>query len=135
YAEGGDLRFYLEKHFNELDFEKQLWFARSIAKGLAYLHSKQILHGDLHDKNIVISHGNAKIIDFGNSMHTNDQKNVTLFGHFPFVAPELIKDLNNIEYTYKSDIYSLGVILWELTSGHEPFKYSKLSPQDLISKI
>ncbi|CAG8737806.1 8977_t:CDS:10 [Cetraspora pellucida] len=135
YAEEGDLRFYLEKNFKELDFKKQLQFALNIARGLEYLHSKKILHRDLHDKNIVISRGNAKIIDFGNSVHANNQENITLFGFFPFVAPELIRNRNNIEYTYKSDIYSLGVILWELTSGHEPFKHSKLNPQDLISKI
>ncbi|CAG8649464.1 5594_t:CDS:2, partial [Dentiscutata erythropus] len=136
YAEEGDLRHYLEKNSSNLkDFKKQLRLALGITKGLMYLHHKKILHGDLHDKNVVISHGDAKIIDFGKSMHANNQNNNTLFGCLPFMAPELFKDLNNIEYTDKSDIYSLGVILWELTSRHEPFRYFKCNPQDLKSKI
>ncbi|CAG8460368.1 11078_t:CDS:2, partial [Scutellospora calospora] len=94
YAEEGNLRHYLK---NKPDFEKQLQLAHNITSGLVYLHSDLIQH----DKNIVISHGRAKIIDFGNSIHSENQKNNKHIGCLPFMAPELLKDPNNIEYTKK----------------------------------
>ncbi|CAG8646784.1 24584_t:CDS:2 [Cetraspora pellucida] len=124
YADGGDLQNYLRKYHPSLIWSQRLILAFQITKGLRYLHSKEIIHCDLHDKNVVIKNGNAKIIDFGNAESVNTQ---TKFhngpvGVMPYLAPELLNGFNNISYCKKMDIYSLGMLFWVLTSGHRPFE-------------
>ncbi|CAB4473007.1 unnamed protein product [Rhizophagus irregularis] len=65
YANGGDLRNYLKDNFKKLTWEDKKRLAFQIADGLNYLHNENVLHRDLHSKNIVIHENNAKIIDFG----------------------------------------------------------------------
>ncbi|CAB4473008.1 unnamed protein product [Rhizophagus irregularis] len=64
YANGGDLRNYLKDNFKKLTWEDKKRLAFQIADGLNYLHNENVLHRDLHSKNIVIHENNAKIIDF-----------------------------------------------------------------------
>lgn len=96
---------------------------------------------DQHDRNIVIHNGNAKITDFGNAKSVNTETDIHngLFGIIAFIAPELLvrptNNNDNIPYSKKTDIYSLGMLLWELTSGHQPFEnYSchKILPNHII---
>ncbi|CAG8501926.1 10415_t:CDS:2 [Racocetra fulgida] len=126
YANGGNLREFIKTNNHLLNWDKRLELACQITKGLGYLHSEKIIHRDLHDKNIVIHDGKAKITDFGNAISINTQTNIhdSLFGMIPFVAPELLKHVksDNIPYCKKTDIYSLGMIFWELSSGRPPFE-------------
>ncbi|CAB5366714.1 unnamed protein product [Rhizophagus irregularis] len=64
YADGGDLRNYLKNNFKNLTWHDKKKLAYQIADGLNYLHNENVLHRDLHSKNIVIHETNAKIIDF-----------------------------------------------------------------------
>ncbi|RIB22056.1 kinase-like domain-containing protein [Gigaspora rosea] len=125
YANDGNLRSYLKRNNNSLNWHQRLELACQITKGLSYLHSEEIIHRDLHDKNIVIQNGKAKITDFGNATSINTQTNIHngLFGMISFLAPELLKPTksDNVPYCKKTDIYSLGMIFWELSSGHTPF--------------
>ncbi|RIB28171.1 kinase-like domain-containing protein [Gigaspora rosea] len=129
YANNGNLRKYLEEKNNHLlNWGQRLKLAYQISNGLYYLHSEEIIHRDLHDKNIVIHNRNAKITDFGNAKSVNTQTNIHkgLFGMIFFLAPELLKEpeLDNIPFCKKTDIYSLGIIFWELSSGRPPFEKS-----------
>jgi serine/threonine protein kinase len=155
YANEGDLRDFLRKNFHNMEWHQKLTLAFEITNGLRYLHREQIIHRDLvntyelsihyilknkilliflyskqHDKNIVISNGRAKITDFGDAKNANSQTNVhtNIFGLLPFIAPELLDSLDNSLYSTKTDIYSLGVLFWELTSGITPFVDCKPSP-------
>ncbi|KAF0508961.1 kinase-like protein [Gigaspora margarita] len=93
--------------------------SRQIILGLQYLHSKKIIHGALHSKNILIQNGNFVILDFGTEIKFDD----SVFSiSQEVVMPEYIDPWYYIheELLYpdvKSDIYSLGLIFWELTSG------------------
>ncbi|KAF0533316.1 kinase-like protein [Gigaspora margarita] len=126
YANGGNLREFLKKNNSSLNWNKRLELACQITKGLCYLHHEEIIHRDLHDKNIVIHDNKAKITDFGNATSINTQTNIHngLFGMLSFLAPELLNQdkSNNIPYCKKTDIYSLGMIFWELSSGRPPFE-------------
>lgn len=124
YADLGNLRYYLSK--NTINWEQKVNIARQITCGLYFLHKNKILHRDLHTKNVVIQKdGNgvkAIITDFGLSkvLSRNSKSNQKITGCLPFVDPEIL-DHNAIP-DYKSDIYGLGVILWEITSnGRPPF--------------
>lgn len=79
-----------------------------------------------HAKNIVIHEGNAKITDFGNSKFVDDQtkSHNSIIGILPYIAPEILSANLDKPYPYSkaSDIYSLGVLFWEITSCKIPFE-------------
>ncbi|CAB5204560.1 unnamed protein product [Rhizophagus irregularis] len=122
YANGGDLQNYLKENFEKLTWDNKKKLAFQIAEGLNYLHNENILHRDLHSKNIVIHDDNAKITDFGIS---KIQDNTTTFigtiGVASYIEPKRLSD-PNYKYTKPSDIYSFGVLMWEISSGEPPFK-------------
>ncbi|CAI2164943.1 5795_t:CDS:1, partial [Funneliformis geosporum] len=55
----------------------------------------------------------------------------SIYGNLPYIAPEVI---NGKEYTFKSDIYSIGMLMWEISSGQQPFTYY-VHDYDLVIKI
>ncbi|POG73158.1 kinase-like domain-containing protein [Rhizophagus irregularis DAOM 181602=DAOM 197198] len=122
YANGGDLRNYLKDNFKKLTWEDKKRLAFQIADGLNYLHNENVLHRDLHSKNIVIHENNAKIIDFGISKIQNQSSAyIGNFGNIAYVEPKRILD-SKFPYTKSSDIYSFGVLMWEISSGCPPFE-------------
>ncbi|CAI2165804.1 9430_t:CDS:2 [Funneliformis geosporum] len=75
-----------------------------------------------HSKNIVIHEGNAKITDFGISkVENNSSIHIGLFGKIAYMEPQILAD-QNFEYIKASDIYSFGILMWEISSGHSPFE-------------
>uniref|UniRef100_A0AAR5Q3B0 non-specific serine/threonine protein kinase n=1 Tax=Dendroctonus ponderosae TaxID=77166 RepID=A0AAR5Q3B0_DENPD len=96
-------------------------FAIDITAGLAYLHHHGVMHLDLKPKNILVSRENVcKICDFGNSLKIGDssgQFNYT--GTVIYTAPEVLMGKSP---TTKSDIYSLGLIFWQLKYLKSPFQ-------------
>ncbi|CAB5134431.1 unnamed protein product [Rhizophagus irregularis] len=124
YADGSDLQSYLKDNFKNLTWDDKKKLAFQIADGLNYLHNENILHRDLHSKNIVIHEHNAKITDFGISKIQNDPNSTVYMGNFgviSYMEPKRIFD-QNFPYTKSSDIYSFGVLMWEISSGYSPFK-------------
>ncbi|PKK63478.1 kinase-like protein [Rhizophagus irregularis] len=125
YANGGNLQNYLKNNFKNLTWNDKKKLAFQIADGLNYLHYENILHRDLHSKNIVIHESNAKITDFGISKNQNNQTSAYIgnFGVVAYMGPERLKNSESPSpYTKSSDIYSFGVLMWEISSGHPPFK-------------
>lgn len=94
-----------------------------IAEGLLYLHRKGYMHGDLKPENIMLDHcGNPVIIDFGLSKKIdmfNKMVYDRLSGTITYLPPEVI---TRCIYTEKMDIWSLGVIMYILMYGKEPFR-------------
>ncbi|RIB09510.1 kinase-like domain-containing protein [Gigaspora rosea] len=89
--------------------------AEEIAQGLLFLHTKNIVHGDLNSKNILVYNKQIKIIDFGMSKQINEVSTPLcseIKGMPAYIDPRCFKDL---KYDKKSDIFSLGVILWEIS--------------------
>ncbi|KAF0399947.1 kinase-like protein [Gigaspora margarita] len=130
-ANDGNLRDYL-RHKWSTDGFKILWteltiIAKEITLGLKFLHEKGIIHQDLHSKNILIDHGKPLITDFGISKHIEDFSLSTSYlkGMAAYIEPQcFIQHGKKVRRDERSDIYSLGVVLWELTSGTNPFSDS-----------
>ncbi|PKC59018.1 hypothetical protein RhiirA1_470052 [Rhizophagus irregularis] len=132
YANQGNLREFLKDNFKFLQWNDKIQMALDIVCGLKCLHFKQIIHRDLHARNILVNDNRLMIADFGTfkrlSESVTDSTNSTAngLGMPEYNEPQLFKIIN-YKKDKKSDIYSLGVLLWEISSGHPPFPgYSRL---------
>ncbi|CAG8617419.1 9024_t:CDS:2 [Ambispora leptoticha] len=122
YANNGTLCKFLKEKCDTLDWAKKLSLAKQMADGIQYLHSCKIIHRDLHSKNILIHDGQIKISDFNlskdiNSLPTNNSE---ILGATPYIDPKMFID-TKYKKDQKSDIYSLGVLFWEVSSCRAPF--------------
>tara|TARA_R110002126_G_scaffold1177_1_gene6995 strand:+ start:19294 stop:20679 length:1386 start_codon:yes stop_codon:yes gene_type:complete len=137
YLPEGDLHHRLHQNNMPLTPGMQLNYAQGIAHGLSYLSSLNMIHCDLTSHNILLSGYRAKITDFGHtmSMSMSSQQALKLGyvyqeGTWPWMAPEVIRETRSSK---ASDIYALGVILWEMASGKHP--YALLSIEQGKAKI
>ncbi|MBS0351998.1 MAG: protein kinase [Proteobacteria bacterium] len=126
YAEGGTLHARLEAS-GELTLPQQMRWAIQISHGLNQLHSLNILHRDLTSRNILLNNREeAKVGDFGLSIikstsasHEKISSAMGTAGTLPWMAPELHNGESNSK---KTDVYSLGVVLWEIVSRKMPYE-------------
>jgi tetratricopeptide (TPR) repeat protein/predicted Ser/Thr protein kinase len=119
-----------------LPISRVVRYGRQLAGALEHAHARGVIHRDLKPLNIVITpEGDAKILDFGLAKRTdpNDVNRKTLqaatastlglAGTMPYMSPE---QLEGSEATARSDIWSLGVVLYEMTAGVRPFNGENL---------
>ncbi|KAF0551475.1 kinase-like protein [Gigaspora margarita] len=135
YANEGNLREYLENNFMKLQWMDKLRIAKEIAHGLLSLHDNNIIHRNLHSKNILIHQGQAKITDFALSKQLDEESmssNSSIKGSLPYLESQCFVNPRH-KRDKKSDIYSFGVILWEISSGKPPFQ--NIETTSMISHI
>ncbi|CAB4428577.1 unnamed protein product [Rhizophagus irregularis] len=129
YANGGNLHNYLQIHFSDITWREKIWIIINILYGLKIIHRANFVHRDLHSGNILynkitnIINEHEKIRchigDLGLSQPANDSLfNNEVYGVIPYIAPEIFK---GAKFSKASDIYSLGMIMWECTTGCKPF--------------
>uniref|UniRef100_A0A8C2XPL8 Mitogen-activated protein kinase kinase kinase 12 n=1 Tax=Cyclopterus lumpus TaxID=8103 RepID=A0A8C2XPL8_CYCLU len=96
-------------------------WSMGIAGGMNYLHLHKIIHRDLKSPNMLITHDDlVKISDFGTSKELSDKSTKMSFaGTVAWMAPEVIR---NEPVSEKVDIWSFGVVLWEMLTGEVPYK-------------
>ncbi|KAG2772591.1 hypothetical protein PC129_g3409 [Phytophthora cactorum] len=100
---------------------KRVHMMLDIARGLQFLHSFDIIHRDLKSLNLLMTaEGRVKLADFGIS-RSNDQSELMTgcCGTFQWMAPEV---LTSMKYSLSADVYSFGVIMWEICESAAPFK-------------
>ncbi|CAG8677578.1 9164_t:CDS:2, partial [Racocetra fulgida] len=121
YAEGGNLRNYLEMNYSTLNWERKLFMLQYIAEGITILHEESLLHRNLHSGNILIHKDIPLIGDVGfcrpvDKLIQSEDKET--YGVMPFMAPELLR---TGKYTKETDIYGFGLIMWEVCAHRPPF--------------
>ncbi|GBC04284.1 hypothetical protein RclHR1_00560011 [Rhizophagus clarus] len=136
YAEGGTLHNYLKENFPSLNWLDKYRLALQLSSAVKYLHEREIVHKSLHSNNVLIQQNSIRLADFGLSKRIKDvsQPFLNSFDTIPYTDPrginikELLLDtleeeiqIEKFDMNEKSDIYSLGVIFWELSSGKKPF--------------
>jgi serine/threonine protein kinase len=122
YVRGEDLKGFLHRA-KQLTIGTAISIARQVAEGLAEAHKLGIVHRDLKPHNIMIDkEGNAKIMDFGIARSVS-AKGITgegvIIGTPEYMSPEQVEGK---EVDQRSDIYSLGIILYEMMTGRVPFE-------------
>ncbi|RHZ48416.1 hypothetical protein Glove_551g57 [Diversispora epigaea] len=137
YANNGSLRQYLKANFQKIDWNTKLNLAKQIANVLMYLHSNEIIHGKLNSENILVHNGNIKLNVFGLTKIMPESlrflKNT--LGPIQYIDPQYLEFFNAIGKNKSSDIFSLGIILWEISSGNLPFEVESSSNIDLLNNI
>ncbi|RIB09285.1 kinase-like domain-containing protein, partial [Gigaspora rosea] len=124
FAQNRDLHYFLNKNANTLSWLEKLKLLHKISRGLTFVHLHQIIHRDLHSGNILISERDKPAIaDLGISKPVNESSDKnSIYGVIPYVPPEVLK---GGKFTQNSDIYSFGMIIWEVISGCRPFSDRK----------
>ncbi|CAG8663298.1 9871_t:CDS:1, partial [Paraglomus brasilianum] len=140
YMKEGNLREYLRRNYRKLKFydedeygnikSSKLKFLQQIIQGLKDIHRKNLVHRDFHGGNIIVGisknvFGDKKntchITDLGLTKPINETDNGKVFGVVPYMAPEVLR---GEKYTQASDIYSLGMVMYEIITGCPPFAQS-----------
>uniref|UniRef100_A0A8C9XN97 non-specific serine/threonine protein kinase n=1 Tax=Sander lucioperca TaxID=283035 RepID=A0A8C9XN97_SANLU len=135
WCEGSSLYRHLHVTETKFDTMRRIDVARQTAQGMDYLHAKNIIHRDLKSNNIFLHEGwTVKIGDFGlatvKSRWSGSQQVEQPSGSILWMAPEVIRMQDSNPYTFQSDVYGYGVVLYELMSGTLP--YSIINNRDQI---
>ena len=124
----------LHHYINNIDLneDKIKYIVRQITDALKYIMNNNIVHRDLKPHNILINNDlEIKLCDFGFAREFKDTLlTETICGSPLYMAPEI---LNNHKYNLKSDIWSLGIIMYEMFMKDHPYKANNIS--DLINKL
>src|SRR4051794_3501676 len=138
----GNLRNYLQKNHFKLTLKDRITIFSYLCESLYRIHDKDLIHCDLHSGNILVGNGCCYITDLGLCGPVDDKSSNKIYGIMPYIAPEIFQGGKN---TKESDIYSIGMLMWEIFSGHPPFDnrphdidlvyniYDGLRPENLLN--
>ena len=128
YADGGSLDDLIDS--GAMATEQVEKYLRAIASGLDYAHSRGVIHRDVKPGNILINEDHLMLADFGMVKMSVSENNLTgtaIVGTPAYMAPEQGQGL---DYDHRIDIYALGVMLYEMLTGQQP--YNGTSPMQMI---
>jgi len=137
YIAGISLKELIEKKGNLRNEEISVIYLQML-KAVGFIHSKGIIHRDIKPENFMVkSNGNIKLLDFGIVKKTNGIKMdytetgiLDIMGTPLYMSPEQMENTKDV--TPSTDIYSLGLVLWFMVKGRNPYNTANLSFIDLI---
>jgi uncharacterized protein (TIGR02145 family) len=140
YVEGETLKEFIERKIKLSDKEITSIFTQML-DAVGYVHEQNLVHRDIKPSNFMIdSKGKVKLMDFGIAKTTDSSSaeytqtgTGVQMGTPMYMSPEQVKSTK--EVTFTSDIYSLGVVLWQLVKGEKPYDTNTLSTFELQLKI
>jgi formylglycine-generating enzyme required for sulfatase activity/tRNA A-37 threonylcarbamoyl transferase component Bud32 len=140
YIEGETLKEYLERKGKLSDDEIKLLFTQML-DAVGYVHEQNLVHRDIKPSNFMLDKkGKVKLMDFGiakntdaNSAEYTQTGTGMQMGTPMYMSPEQVK--SSKEVGPASDIYSLGVVLWQMVSGRKPYNSNTLSTVEIHIKI
>eukprot|EP01094_Clydonella_sp_ATCC50884_P018773 TRINITY_DN3532_c0_g1_i1.p1 TRINITY_DN3532_c0_g1~~TRINITY_DN3532_c0_g1_i1.p1 ORF type:complete len:853 (-),score=278.74 TRINITY_DN3532_c0_g1_i1:195-2753(-) len=129
----GSLDELLNRKKHNLPWKLRLKLARDAAKGMAYLHRCNLIHRDLKPGNLLVDkRWVCKVGDFGISRaKPNNDMTMTAVGTPAYMAPEVMQG----HFSEKADVYSFGIMLWELYKGRMPYielNYPKIKLMEMV---
>src|SRR5581483_644022 len=118
-----DLRSYMQQNNDKLTWKERIQIAHKTSLALRRIHKENAIHRDLHSGNVLYQKSSQKfrISDLG-FCGPADKSSTKIYGNLPYIAPEVISGKG---YTFKSDIYSFAMLMWEISSGRPPFSEYK----------
>jgi non-specific serine/threonine protein kinase/serine/threonine-protein kinase len=138
YIEGAPINQYCDDH--RLSTVERLALFRTVCSAVHYAHQNLVVHRDIKPSNILITaDGTPKLVDFGiaklmNPELTSIDQTLTMLGPMTpaYASPEQVR---GGPITTASDVYSLGVLLYELLTGHPPYRFKSRDPQEIAQVI
>ncbi|EXX70978.1 Ste20p [Rhizophagus irregularis DAOM 197198w] len=114
-----NLREYLQQNHNKLTWKERIQIIDSIISAVYDIHREGAIHRDLHSGNILFNQNDQRffISDLGFCGPANIPLD-SIYGNLSYIAPEVIVKK---KYIFASDIYSIGILMWEISSGQPPF--------------
>jgi serine/threonine protein kinase len=140
YIEGQTLKQYIEKKGALTDGEIERFF-KEMLDAVEYINKKGFVHRDIKPSNFMLTqNGTIKLTDFGIAKNMGDD-NIDYTGTATgmqmgtpkYMSPEQVRNTKDVDY--RSDIYSLGVVLWEMVTGRVPYDIQTESTFDVFRKI
>ncbi|GBC05765.1 hypothetical protein RclHR1_06410002 [Rhizophagus clarus] len=129
YADNGTLRNYLSSRFEYLTWNDKLNLALQLSNVISYLHDKEIVHRDLHSDSILVHKNTIKLAGLGLSKRIEEESFNIKSRMITYIDPQIFnkkRDSNDriqiFSLNKNSDVYSLGILLWEISSGYLPFR-------------
>ncbi|PKK64692.1 kinase-like protein [Rhizophagus irregularis] len=124
YVGNNSFQKYLKENFKKLTWEDKYKLAYQLTCVISLLHDEEIFHCDLNSMNILVYENTIKLVDFGLSKRIFEasKQQSDLVSMIPYVDPKKFVSSKPYSLNKKSDVYSIGVILWEISSGQKPFK-------------